>query len=167
MARVRKRFFFFRTGDGRPGLGEADGVFSHKPKPAANMIGVEIGQDIARLSRPERYVCVCAKKGSADGYCLYVLRGQLLISSVSINPKRRLGVDRPFSYAQAKAIASTQLLGRANDSAPVCRGAGWEPGSPPRAPACGRRVAPACLCIARSPLSVSAELTAQWTLALT
>ena len=54
-------FFFFRTGDGRPGLGEADGVFSHKPKPAANMIGVEIGQDIARLSRPERYVCVCAK----------------------------------------------------------------------------------------------------------
>ena len=38
---------FFRTVDGRPGLGEADGVFSHKPKPAANMIGVEIGQDIA------------------------------------------------------------------------------------------------------------------------
>ena len=42
-----KVFFLFRTGDGRPGLGEADGVFSHKPKPAANMIGVEIGQDIA------------------------------------------------------------------------------------------------------------------------
>ena len=49
VARVKKRFFF-RTGDGRSGLGEADGVFSHKPKPAANMIGVEIGQDIARLS---------------------------------------------------------------------------------------------------------------------
>ena len=55
-------FFFFRTGDGRPGLGEADGVFSHKPKPAANMIGVEIGQDVARFSRQGRYVCICPKK---------------------------------------------------------------------------------------------------------